>query len=350
MAALVSALPAARAQEGAPQADTQASAPVPIRAYQNYDFVPGETVIFADDFNATQDGEFPNQWELKKGQAVVNKVQGARALLLTDGNYATVTPRMKNASYLGNQWTLEFDTYGNPESYAPVILLDAAGDTEATLTFSTAEVKYYNDNGGNPVDLSGTFPEAINGDAYNGKWHHVAIAFRGPQMKVYVDQFRVLTVPDTHFQAHNLSLAGIGQPEAPIIYTNVRLASGGGMNLVGKKFTEAKIVTHGINFDVDRATIRPESMGVLNQIRSVMAADPSLKFEIDGHTDNSGNAAHNQQLSQQRAESVKAQLVSMGVDGSRLTTKGYGDTKPIGPNTTPEGKANNRRVEFVRMS
>ncbi len=122
------------------------------------------------------------------------------------------------------------------------------------------------------------------------------------------------------------------------------------MNMIGRKFTEAKIVTHGINFDVDQATIRPESMGVLNQIKAVMAGDPSLKFEIDGHTDNSGDSAHNQALSQERAEAVKAQLVSMGIDASRLTTKGFGDSKPMASNDTPDGKANNRRVEFVRTS
>jgi outer membrane protein OmpA-like peptidoglycan-associated protein len=121
------------------------------------------------------------------------------------------------------------------------------------------------------------------------------------------------------------------------------------MNMIGKKFTESKIVTHGINFDVDKATIKPESMGTLNMIVGVLKDNPDLKFEIDGHTDNSGTTTHNLTLSQQRADAVKDQLVKMGVDASRLTSKGFGDSKPISDNTSLEGKANNRRVEFVKI-
>jgi outer membrane protein OmpA-like peptidoglycan-associated protein len=160
----------------------------------------------------------------------------------------------------------------------------------------------------------------------------------------------VLTVPDMHAQPDSMRMGGIGSQEAPLVFSNMLLASGGGMNTVGQKFTQTKIVTHGINFDVDKAALRPESMGTLNQIVAVMNANPDLKFEIDGHTDNTGASAHNMTLSQQRADAVKAQLVSMGIAGSRLTTKGFGDSKPLGPNDTPANQANNRRVEFVKTS
>ena len=103
------------------------------------------------------------------------------------------------------------------------------------------------------------------------------------------------------------------------------------------------------NFDYNKATIKPESMGELNRIVTMMNQHPELKFEIGGHTDADGDAAYNLKLSQQRADAVKAQLISMGIDASKLTSKGYGKTKPIADNSTDEGKANNRRVEFVKL-
>lgn len=121
------------------------------------------------------------------------------------------------------------------------------------------------------------------------------------------------------------------------------------MNTIGKKFTAAKIVTHGINFDVDKATLRPESMGTLNMIVKVMNDNPDLKFEVDGHTDNTGDAAHNMALSKQRADAVEAELEHLGINASRLSAKGFGATKPMDSNDTQAGRANNRRVEFVRM-
>jgi outer membrane protein OmpA-like peptidoglycan-associated protein len=189
-------------------------------------------------------------------------------------------------------------------------------------------------------------PDDVGSENFVNKWHHLAIAYRNKQMKIYLDQNRLYVIPEV--KDAGLNKFGV-RVSGKCVVTNIRLAEGGGMNMLGKKFTDAKIVTHGINFDVDKAIIKPESMGTLNMIVQVLKDNPDLKFEIDGHTDNSGNAAHNLQLSQQRSDAVKAQLISMGITASRLSTKGFGDTKPVSDNTTPEGKANNRRVEFVKI-
>ncbi|HEX5151280.1 MAG TPA: OmpA family protein [Parafilimonas sp.] len=320
-----------------------------IKSYQNYDFVPGDTVLFEDNFMEDQDGEFPSHWDLEKGQAVVNKLNGTPAFYLTEGNYVKVTPLMKTKTYLHDPFTVEFDYYPTSGSYGPLVFfsyVNADGnEDDVQVQFNTnGEVNtgYF----GN--DFSGSYPEK-DADAFLSKWHHAAMIYKNGQIKCYVDQYRVLVVPKAGFVPLSLGFGGIGDQDNPIILKNIKVASGGNMNMLGKKFTASKIVTHGINFDIDKATIKPESMGTLNMIVQVMKDNPDVKFEIDGHTDNSGNAAHNLTLSQQRADAVKTQLVGMGVDASRLTAKGFGDTRPVSDNNTPEGKANNRRVEFVKM-
>lgn len=338
---------AAPANAGAaPGAPAPAATVDSINLYQNYDFAPGDTILFADDFTATQDGEFPDQWELVAGQGVVNRQAGRVAFLLTDGNYAKAAPRVRTKSYLGAQYTIEYDVFKGIHGGYDLTVFLLNGTDDATFHVGESSADY----SGGGKSLSGSVPAAIQGPAYFGRWHHVAVAVRNNQLKAYIDQYRVLTVPDMHFAATNLSFGGIASQEAPLTFTNVRIASGGGMNLVGRKFTDAKIITHGINFDIDAATLRPESMGTLNGIKRVLTDNPDLRFEIDGHTDNTGTSAHNLALSQQRADAVKTQLIDMGIDAARLTTKGYGDAKPMASNDTPDGRANNRRVEFVRTS
>lgn len=112
---------------------------------------------------------------------------------------------------------------------------------------------------------------------------------------------------------------------------------------------DGRIALRGILFDTGKDVIKPESDPVLAEIVALLKADATLKVSIDGHTDNVGNAKTNLALSKKRSVSVKTYLVGKGVDAARLKTDGFGDSKPVGPNTTEEGKALNRRVELVRQ-
>ena len=166
---------------------------------------------------------------------------------------------------------------------------------------------------------------------------------------MYEDQYRVLNVPVFKGNTYAVNFVGIGDQDKPIMIKNVRIALGGNFNDTKRMVTESRIITHGILFDIDKATIKPQSMGTINEIYKLLKDNPGLKYEVEGYTDNTGNPEHNMELSQERADAVKTQLVNMGIDASRLTAKGFGDTNPISDNSDPAGRANNRRVEFVKV-
>ena len=109
-----------------------------------------------------------------------------------------------------------------------------------------------------------------------------------------------------------------------------------------------QVAVYGIHFDTGKASLKPDSDTVLSEIVKMMQQNPGLKLKIEGHTDNLGTAASNQVLSQKRSESVVAWLAAHGVDASRLTATGRGQTVPIGDNSTDDGRAKNRRVELVK--
>lgn len=105
----------------------------------------------------------------------------------------------------------------------------------------------------------------------------------------------------------------------------------------------------GILFDTGKATIKPESTPLLNEVASLLKNDKSLKLSIEGHTDNVGDKRANVELSKRRAESVVKYLAGNGVDGKRLKSDGKGDSVPVADNRSEEGRAKNRRVELVKF-
>lgn len=107
-----------------------------------------------------------------------------------------------------------------------------------------------------------------------------------------------------------------------------------------------KIVLRGINFDFDKYNIKPEFQPVLDEAAEILARNPKVTVIIEGHADSIGTEAYNQRLSERRADSAKRYLVGKGIDASRLETVGYGELRPIASNSTAEGRAMNRRVEF----
>lgn len=110
-----------------------------------------------------------------------------------------------------------------------------------------------------------------------------------------------------------------------------------------------KMILEGVNFETAKTTLLPDAKRILDQVAQSLAAYPTAEVAIHGHTDNVGGAKYNLQLSMGRAESVKAYLVSKGIAATRISTRGFGFTKPIADNATAQGRAKNRRIEFIRV-
>lgn len=109
------------------------------------------------------------------------------------------------------------------------------------------------------------------------------------------------------------------------------------------------VAVYGIHFDTGKATLQEDSAQVLGEIVKLLKQNPGLSLRVEGHTDNQGSAAANQALSEKRAQAVLAWLQSHGVNASRLTAVGFGQTKPVADNQTEEGRAKNRRVELAKQ-
>ena len=129
---------------------------------------------------------------------------------------------------------------------------------------------------------------------------------------------------------------------------NIRIAKGA-KPLYKRAFTDGKIIVHGITFDIGKASLKPTGIGPINKIYKLMKKNKDLKFSVEGHTDSDGSDDSNMKLSKERAKTIVAKLIELGISSDRLSSKGFGESKPLSDNDSPEGKANNRRVEFIRI-
>jgi OOP family OmpA-OmpF porin len=187
---------------------------------------------------------------------------------------------------------------------------------------------------------------------YVGKPASFRILGDGQALKLYADEKRIANIPNGGFQrgrALALYLQGRDDEKNAVYVTRIRVAESN-KDIYDELTASGRWTTQGILFETGKSGLKPESTPTLKAIAAALKGHSDLKVEIQGHTDNVGSAASNMALSQARADAVKAALqADYAVDAGQLTAKGYGDTKPMAKNTTPEGRANNRRVEIVKL-
>ncbi len=335
-------------------AEVAAAAPEPVSletTYAKSDFVPGDEIFFEDNLANEQMGEFPSQWDLLNGNAEVASMAGVQAINLEAGGSSTIAPLMKEKHYLPDVFTLEFDYWVNsytetnqaPSQNYRLQFYDASGEEVMHLTFAEGYVDwaYISTSGDRRTGRVGEYKEVIDA------WSHLSVSFNKRAFKAYINGSRVTNIPNMAAPAY-FTIRNTSWNDHRTLVTNFRLAKGA-VPLYDRMMSDGKFITYGITFDVGKATIKPESMGEINRIVQLMNENPTLKFSVEGHTDSTGNANSNQTLSEQRSQAIVAKLVELGIAQDRLTAVGKGQNSPIADNNTDEGRAKNRRVEFVKM-
>ena len=316
----------------------------PMLEWAKYDFVPGDKIIFEDNHENEENGEFPSRWDLVRG-TTENAQFGGEKIIMFRGGSPKIIPYLKNPEkdYLPEVFTVEFDLYlNNPNSFQ-IYFWDEKNQKRSS-EYKALDIRHkglYLSPAGSSIPNNGTIKD---------QWAHIAIAYTNGKMKAYINETRLINIPHLAFDPMGITIYVYSASDQNKFYIkNFRIAEGG-VKYYDRMMQDGKIIATGIRFDTGKATLKPESMGIINKITQLMKNHPELKFSVEGHTDSDGNDDSNLKLSDERAKTVKNTMVKLGISADRLSTKGLGESSPMDTNSTPEGKANNRRVEFVKMS
>lgn len=343
------------------------SSDVSFQTYSKYDFVPGEKVLVYEDFSQDAIGDFPDKWNTNSSGEVVT-VSGEPKHWLMLNKKGLFMPEYINN--LPDNSTLEFDmmSAGASNSNPPLQLLLSTGGTAKDALKMDIDKRsgvnigiqpiprdkgglahiYTYDDGETIIDNQVEFK---NNEGIKIK---VSVWRQKQRLRIYLNEEKVFDLPRA-FPANKIynmamfELWGDCDNDNKYLISNIKLAAGE-PDTRNKLMNEGKFSTTGILFDVNSANIKPESYGSIKDIAGVLQDNSAVHVKIIGHTDNDGDAAMNLALSKKRAEAVKSYLVTaFSIDALRLETDGKGASEPAASNNTSEGKAQNRRVEFIKL-
>ena len=355
----------------------QTSETTTVRGYSKFDFVPGERIIYAEDFAQDAIGELPLTWNSSgKGEVMTLESQKGKWLRI----FENTTYLSGNQKKFGENYTIEFDLmfYFEPKVKGYVLPgwqvgLLSSGEKDATgneflkeqAEFNNTEVHFgYGSYALAYLESKEAKRSTFRSDKMElgevlptfNKIVHYSVQVQKTRFRLWIDDKKVFDIPraintkDTMNQLYfHLEGSNYKEEEIGLFLSNIKIATGL-PDTRHKLVEEGKFSTTGILFDVNAATIKPESNGVLKEIADAIKSNRGIKIKIIGHTDSDGTDADNLELSRRRAEAVKEALVKeWNIDAAALQTDGKGEGEPVSDNKTKEGKAQNRRVEFVKL-
>lgn len=343
-----------------------------LEARTKFDFVPGDKVIFWEDFSQESIGEFPSKWFTRsKGETVTLNTASGKWMRLYPGGFLSPTVDMKE------NYTVEFDlimdwpvkggflvpSFGlafydrGVKNY--VFSYDYRMEnhmsfqvgpyrSEAYVTMSTRENR--------SPKFDSEKVKVSDFDKKSGKVIHVALSVQKERIRMWLDEEKVFDIPGAAPYPGNLNqlkvemnTSNYSNEQIGYYVSNFKIATGV-PDMQSKLVNEGKISTSGIKFDSNSDNIRSESFGTINEIVKVIRANPEMKIRVVGHTDAVGNAADNLLLSKKRSDAVIKLLTdTYQIPASQLQADGKGSTAPVADNKTPEGRSMNRRVDFIKL-
>lgn len=337
---------------------TTAQVDTSMKVYSKYDFIPGEKLLFFDDFNENA-GDFPAAWNTNgSGEIVTTNIAPGKWFQLTGSGF--YIPDTKGD--FPDNFTTEFDFIPtNQTGDAQAIgfgFFIVSGDIKTPLEGGAipgnagmklnieSYTSYYSSYANGEYVLNGN----LDYELIKNQLYHFAVWVQKQRLRVYVNEKKIFDVPRGMPEGvkYNMLRFEMNGESAPMI-ANFRVAAGL-PDMRNKLLTEGKLVSYGIYFDVNRAEVKPASYATLKEIAKVLNENPAVKIRITGHTDSDGEEAANLDLSKRRAAAVKDELVNnFGIDAARIETDGKGEQQPVAANDTAGNKAKNRRVEFIKL-
>lgn len=328
-----------------------------------FDFVPGTQVLYADDFSRVDIGDFPTEFNTNASGEVVS-VNGKNGKWLSMTKNGVFIP--ENIKELPDNFTLEFEVglIGEPSNnYSGLginftteenqLFKDVLFDWSSSILYlhpgaDLTSIQILPSSGENEIYNEIPMPQwSENGQ----RFAKISIWRQKGRLRVYVNEDKLIDAPRFFAENKPYKMAFFRRffNDCELLITNIRYAVAGADTRT-KLINEGKFVTNGILFDVNSDKIKPESNAVLKDIGTVLKENPTVHVKIIGHTDSDGAEDTNLNLSKNRAISVKNTLVKdFEIDASRIITDGKGETEPIESNSTSNGKAQNRRVEFIKQ-
>ncbi len=339
--------------------------PKSMMVYSKFDYVPGDRVMFYEDFQNDFIGDFPSKWNTNgSGEVVTINDSDEKWLELISGYNIYFIPDVPK---LPEEYTIEFDVLAvgltNKTSSTATLRVDLSddGSFKEGANFVHAQIPFcqYSPIGitmanhiNNKREIYSTVRADLRDEVLNRP--HISIAVNKQRFRLWVNEEKHIDIPrivPAGAVANTLKfhMNNFKDGEERIFITNLKVAEGG-LDLRRTLLAEGKVSTNGILFGVGSANIQPQSMGIIRQISQVLQQEQAMNLRIVGHTDADGGDESNLKLSKARAEAVKEALVSVyGISHERLSSEGKGESEPVGDNATLDGKAQNRRVEFIKQ-